>query len=79
MISKIILMFKKTYPVSILNHEWNLICTVKLFCVPRKGEYIWLSAYKKYYEVLNIVHNIGKKHGIFVVVKQLDGDVKKIF
>ena len=64
-------LFKK-YSVSILNLDWKeLFPTVKIKHIPRSGELIYLSD-KNYYRVFNVVHNIGNKQGIFLIVEPLE-------
>jgi len=63
-------LFRK-YSVSVLNRKWEPIFPiVKVKHIPRSDEWIYLSD-KNYYRVINVVHNIGKKQGIFLVVELL--------
>ncbi len=36
--------------------------------VPQRDEYIYMD--DKYYNVLNVVHSMGKKHNILVVIDE---------
>ena len=61
-------LFRK-YSVSVLNREWKTIeSVIKVKHVPRAGELIYLKD-GNYYSVINVVHNIGKKQGIFLIVE----------
>lgn len=37
--------------------------------LPRKDEFIWID--EQYYDVLNIVHSVGKIQSIYIIVNQL--------
>jgi len=61
----------KRYSVSVLDGKWETIFPlIKVKYMPRSGELIYLSD-KNYYRVINVVHNINKKHGIFLIVELL--------
>ena len=63
-------MFKTKYNTTLLDSKWSVIKNGVIFnVIPRKNEYIYYI--DRYYHVLNIVHNIGKKHGILIVVEEL--------
>jgi len=66
-------LFRK-YSVTVLNRDWDPIFpTIKIKHLPRSGEWIYLTD-KNYYSIINVVHNIGKKQGIFLVVELLGKD-----
>jgi len=57
------------YSVSVLNLKWEPICSIiKVKHIPRSGELIYLTD-GIYYRVINVVHNIGEKQGIFLLVE----------
>jgi len=63
-------MFKKYHTVTILDSKWKPILTnVKLTVIPRANEYIYLN--NQYYQVMNIIHTIDKKQGIFIVIGEI--------
>ena len=63
-------MFRTKYNVTLLDSKWNVVKNnVKLFVVPRQGEFIYLDG--KYVNVLNVVHSIDVKHAIFVIIEEL--------
>lgn len=63
-------MFSTKYKVSILDSKWNVVKNnIKLSVVPRQGEYIYMD--NKYVNVLNVVHSIGSKNTIFIVIEDL--------
>jgi len=60
-------MFRRKYTVTVLDSKWNVIKNrLKLNPIPRKDELLFFDGL--YYEVINIVHRIDEKQGIFVVV-----------
>jgi hypothetical protein len=62
-------MFKTKYKVSILNSQWQpLERNLKLSVIPRKDEYLYFL--KRYYSVLNVVHNITNGHEILIIVEE---------
>ena len=66
-------LFRK-HSVTVLDEKWEpIFLVVKVKHIPRAGEMIYLED-KKYYRVINVVHNIGKKQGIFLVVEFLGLD-----
>jgi len=69
-------MFMK-YNITILDSKWSPIkSNLKVNTIPRSGEFIYLD--EQYYEVLNVVHSINKKHEIFVVVSELENQKNKL-
>jgi len=70
-------MFSRKYNISLLDSKWNPIKrNMKFLFVPRRDEFIYLV--DRYYQVLNVVHDIQKKHEIFVIVEELktNNDIK---
>lgn len=62
-------MFKTKYKVSILNSQWQpLERNLKFSVIPRKDEYLYFL--KRYYSVLNVVHNITNGHEILIIVEE---------
>lgn len=65
-------LFKK-YSVSILDQKWEPIRKViRVQHIPRQGELIYLDDLQAYYRVLNVVHYLNRKQGIFIIVEKLD-------
>jgi hypothetical protein len=63
-------MFNRKYTVLILNSKWEVLeKNVKLDILPRQKEYIWTGT--KYYQVINLVHDIKKKQQISIIVEDL--------
>ena len=63
-------MFNKKYKVIILNSKWEILeKNVKLSILPRQKEYIWTGT--KYYQVINLVHDIGITQQISIIVEDL--------
>lgn len=72
LIEKIKNFFRKKYSISLLDEWWKSIDgkgNLKLRYLPRKDEIIYFPDLNKYYQVINVIHYLGKKHGIFLVVK----------
>jgi hypothetical protein len=64
-------MFKRKYSITLINESWEQIkTTIKLAHIPRKDELIYLEEFEKYFKVINVIHNITKKHGIFLVIQE---------
>ncbi len=60
-------MFSKKYTVTLLNSKWEIVkSNVKLILIPKKDEYVFMD--NKYYDVLNVIHTIGKEHKILIIV-----------
>jgi hypothetical protein len=63
-------LFRK-YSVSILDRKWKTIKDiVKVKHIPRASEVLFFDG--EYYRVVNIVHSINNKQGIFVIVEKLE-------
>ena len=68
-------MFKRKYSVSILDEKWSvLISDVRLNFIPRENELIYIDENKKYFIVLNVIHYLNKKQGIFLIVKEFSNE-----
>lgn len=60
-------MFKKKYKIVILDSKWKILeNNLKLDVIPRQKEYIWSGT--KYYQVLNVVHNIKEPRIVSIIV-----------
>lgn len=69
-------MFKTKYNTTLIDSKWSVIKTGVIFeVIPRRDEYIYYI--DRYYHVLNVVHNIGKTHGILIVVEELTQQAEK--
>jgi hypothetical protein len=56
-----------------MNDEWDIIIpNLKVRQIPREGELIFLDKEKTYYKVITVIHNITKKHSIFVIIENYD-------
>jgi hypothetical protein len=61
--------FNKKYTATFLNSKWEIVKpNVKLKSIPQRDEYIYMN--DKYYDVLNVVHSLGVKHQIFVLIEE---------
>jgi hypothetical protein len=62
-------MFGKSY-ITLIDEKWEVVKD-KLFVksIPKSGELIYIVEQEQYYKVLNVIHNIGKKQDIFVVIE----------
>jgi hypothetical protein len=61
--------FSKKYTITFLNSKWEIVkSNIKLKSIPQRDEYIYMD--DKYYDVLNVVHVINKKHEIFVIIQE---------
>lgn len=62
-------MFKRKYTTTLLDSKWSVIKNgVKFNVIPRQNEYIYYN--DRYYHVINVVHNLGLKHEILIVVDE---------
>jgi hypothetical protein len=67
-------MFNKI-KINIIDEQWNIIKTnFKLKVIPRINELMYLGDIKKYYRVVNIIHNINNKQNITVVIEEYIND-----
>jgi hypothetical protein len=68
-------MFKRQYTASILDSKWNVVKSrMKFTAIPRSGEYLFFDGL--YHEVLNIVHTLDGKQGIFIVINEIPHQIK---
>jgi hypothetical protein len=68
-------MFKRQYTVSILDSKWNVVKNrMKFVAIPRSSEYLFFDGL--YHEVLNIVHTLDGKQGIFVIINEIPHQIK---
>lgn len=66
--------FIRKYSISLLNEKWEtIIGNIRLRSLPRKGEFVYWEKDGEtiYYEVLNLVHYLNGKQGIFLLVKRI--------
>jgi len=67
-------MFRRKYNITLLDSKWQpLKIDVKFTIIPRRDEFIYID---RYYRVLNVVHNLEKKHYVFVVVEEFNQPIK---
>jgi hypothetical protein len=67
-------MFKKRYRVNFLDEKWGTVKSdVKLDFIPRTHELIYINS--KYYRVANVIHNIGKSTGVYVIIELYTDDL----
>lgn len=63
-------MFRKK-SITLINETWEKIdANLKLVEIPRKNELIYVEKTEIYYKVINVIHYLNDKHGIFVVVEK---------
>ncbi len=66
-------MFHKKIKTMLLNEKWEVIKEkVFLKIIPRTHEIIYLN--KKYYRIVNIIHNYNKEHDIYVIIEEYTDD-----
>jgi len=63
-------MFKYRYNVTIVDETWNVLKIVSLITIPKQEEFIYFDIIGKYYKILQVVHQINKKHKVILVVKE---------
>ncbi len=69
-------MFNKKYSVTVLNSKWEIIKNkIKLEIIPRQQEYLFIE--NQYYEIINVVHVINEKQGVFLIVNPVENIFKK--
>lgn len=69
-------MFKRKYSVSILNENWTLIKdSVKLTFIPRANELLYFN--ESYYNIINVIHYLNDKQGVFLIVKPMEKILEK--
>ena len=64
-------MFSRKYNITLLDSKWNPIKnSIKFIAIPKRDEFIYLV--DRYYQVINVVHNLAnKKHDILVIIEEL--------
>lgn len=67
-------MFSRKYNITLLDSKWNPIKnSIKFIAIPKRDEFIYLV--DRYYQVINVVHNLAnKKHDILVIIEELKQD-----
>jgi hypothetical protein len=61
--------FSEKYTITFINSKWEIVKSdIKMKIVPQRDEYIYMD--DKYYDVLNVVHSLGKKHNILVIIDE---------
>lgn len=64
-------MFRTKYNITLLDSKWNPIKnSIKFIAIPRRDEFIYLV--DRYYQVINVVHNMDKKHNIIVIIEEVN-------
>jgi hypothetical protein len=64
-------MFSRKYNITLLDSKWNPIKnSIKFIAIPRRDEFIYLV--DRYYQVINVVHNLSKKHSVLVIIEELN-------
>ena len=69
-------MFKRKYSLTFIDEKWDVMKTQQLFVIPRLNELVYLDTDKKYYQVINVIHYLNKKHGIFIVLTPFENNLK---
>jgi len=60
-------MFKQKIIVTIIDTKWKIIKNrLVLNALPSANEYLYFD--NLYHQVINIVHSVDEKHGIFVII-----------
>lgn len=67
-------MFSRKYNITLLDSKWNPIKnSIKFIAIPKRDEFVYLV--DRYYQVINVVHNLAnKKHDILVIIEELKQD-----
>ena len=61
--------FSKKYTITFINSKWEIVKSgVKMDVIPQRDEYIYMD--DKYHSVLNVVHSMGEKHNILVIIDE---------
>jgi hypothetical protein len=63
-------MFNSKYWVLFLNEKWEPLKKIKLKSIPKINEFIFFEEVQKYFRVINVVHQIGKKESTIVVLTE---------
>lgn len=68
-------MFFKNYKITLIDEKWNVLkSNFKIKVIPRIHELFYLEDNKKYYRVVNVIHNIRKEQEICVVIEDYIDD-----
>jgi len=63
--------------ITLLNGDWDEIkIKTNLTIKPNAGEIIYVKELDKYFRVVNILHSLYKKHGLFVIVEPMQLEKK---
>jgi hypothetical protein len=67
-------MFSRKYNITLLDSKWNPIKnSIKFIAIPKRDEFVYLV--DRYYQVINVVHNLANKnHDILVIIEELKQD-----
>ena len=69
-------MFKSKYNVTLIDSKWNVVKNnIKLSVLPRRDEYVFFDGL--YYLVLNVVHVLDGKQGVFVIINETPYQLKQ--
>lgn len=64
-------MFGKKYSITLLDEQWKVLKkNLKLSVLPHNDDFIFLEEFNSYYTVINTIHYLNEKQGIFLVVKK---------
>lgn len=72
-------MFKKKMKITLLDFKWEpIVRLIKVNSIPRSGEFVYVKeGINKYFEVLNVVHDLSNEKETFIIVKEYHRDIKK--
>jgi len=70
-------MFNSKYLITFLNEKWEPMRSIKLKTVPRRDEFIFFDDEQKYFRVINVVYQVGKKHNIVVILSEFTNENNK--
>jgi predicted ribosome-associated RNA-binding protein Tma20 len=69
--------FRK-YSVTILDRKWSVIKQrVRVKIIPRYGEFIFIEETNQYYKVINVIHYLNRKSGVFIIVDEFGDELPK--
>jgi len=69
-------MFKSKYKVILIDSKWSVVKNnIKLSVLPRRDEYVFFDGL--YYLVLNVVHVLDGKQGVFVIINETPYQLKQ--
>lgn len=59
--------------ITLLDGNWKEIKTKSNLTVkPNMGEMIYIDELDKYFRVVNVLHSLYRKHGLFVIVEEMN-------